>query len=222
MIAYVSRVLTSPEHNCSVIQQQCLSVLYALKHFRHYLLGRAFKLMTDHAPVQWLSAQKMEGPLCRWALALQEYDFSIIYRKGTQNGKADALSRCNFQEPTVVHSSVTMASQANLPDQICSAQHDPTINQFSEAITTSQHQPNTIAWREPPLHPYRHVWSWLMASYIDSTPTSDVVTLPILPASLHKHSILQPQPTKCRTPGNREDTTTVATRRLLGQYGKMC
>jgi hypothetical protein len=30
----------------------------------------------------------------RWAESLQEYNFKIVYRKGTENGKADALSRC--------------------------------------------------------------------------------------------------------------------------------
>ena len=43
--------------------------------------------------MKWLSAQKMEGKLCRWALILQEFDFSIEYRNGSQNGNADALSR---------------------------------------------------------------------------------------------------------------------------------
>ena len=51
--------------------------MYALKQFRHYLLGRPFKILTDHAPLQWLSAQKMEGLLARWALAIQEYEFTI-------------------------------------------------------------------------------------------------------------------------------------------------
>ena len=68
-------------------------MVYALKLFRHYLLGRHFQLLTDHAPLQWLSAQKMEGMLCRWALAMQEYDFHIVYRKGSLNANADALSR---------------------------------------------------------------------------------------------------------------------------------
>jgi hypothetical protein len=30
----------------------------------------------------------------RWAETLQEYNFKIVYRKGSQNGKADTLSRC--------------------------------------------------------------------------------------------------------------------------------
>ena len=58
-----------------------------------YLLGQHFTIVTDHAPLQWLSAQKTDLLLCRWALALQEYDFKIVYQKGTLNTNADALSR---------------------------------------------------------------------------------------------------------------------------------
>ena len=93
VVAYASRALSKAEHQYSVIQRECLAAVYGMKQFRHYLLGRSFKLVTDHAPLQWLSAQKMEGLLCRWSLALQEYDFTITYRKGSLNANADALSR---------------------------------------------------------------------------------------------------------------------------------
>ena len=73
VIAYASRALSKSEYNYSTIQKECLGVVFATKQFRHYLLGRQFTVMTDHEPLQWLSAQKMEGLLCRWALALQEY-----------------------------------------------------------------------------------------------------------------------------------------------------
>ena len=98
-VAYVSRALKKAETNYSVIQQECLAKVFAPKQFRHYLLGRPFTIMIDHAPLQWLSGQKMEGLLCtcRWALALQEYDFIIQYRKASKNSNADALSRCHPQ-----------------------------------------------------------------------------------------------------------------------------
>ena len=41
----------------SVIQNECLAIVYATNQFRHYLLARQFQLYTDHIPFQWLSAQ---------------------------------------------------------------------------------------------------------------------------------------------------------------------
>ena len=78
-----------------------LAVTFTLKQFRHYLLGRSFELLTDHAPLQWLSSQKMKGLLCRWALAMQEFDFVIKYHKGYQNGNADALSWSLLAPPVI-------------------------------------------------------------------------------------------------------------------------
>ena len=107
VIAYASRALSKAEQQYSVIQKECLAAVFAMKQFRHYLLGRKFQLLTDHSPLQWLSSQKMEGLLCRWALALQEYDFTIKYRKGSLNANADALSRC-------IHPETSLAATPNI------------------------------------------------------------------------------------------------------------
>ena len=85
VIAYASRVLNKAECNYSVIQRECLAAVYGMKQFRHYLLGRPFELWTDHEPLKWLANQKLEGMLGRWALALQEYSFTVVYRRGSQN-----------------------------------------------------------------------------------------------------------------------------------------
>ena len=83
--------MTKYEWNYSVIQKECLAIVYALKQFRHYLLGRKFLLLTDHVPLQWLGSQQMEGMLCRWALSIQEFDIDITYRKSSLDTTADSL-----------------------------------------------------------------------------------------------------------------------------------
>ena len=70
--------------------------MYAFKQFRHFLLGHPFCILTDHAPLQWLSAQENGRYGCHRALALQEYDFQIVYRQGSLNANADALSRLDM------------------------------------------------------------------------------------------------------------------------------
>ena len=131
VIAYASRALNKAEQQYSVIQRECLAVVYATKQFRHYLLGRTFQLETDHAPLQWLSAQKMEGLLCRWALALQEYSFVIKYRKGQLNSNADALSR---REGRTVSAATQVSLEGFKADVRRAQQEDDTIRTVTEAL----------------------------------------------------------------------------------------
>ena len=115
-----------------MIQKECLAIVFALKQFRHYLLGRSFELLTDHAPLQWLSSQKMEGLLCQWALAMQEFDFVIKYRKGCQNGNADALSRHIPPNPAVA---ATQFSSDSIKKDIQEAQQaDPILQVVYEPV----------------------------------------------------------------------------------------
>ena len=56
-----------------------------------YLLGRRFTIQTDHRALEWLqNSREKNRRLTCWSLALQPYDFHIVYRKGPENGNADA------------------------------------------------------------------------------------------------------------------------------------
>ena len=148
-MAYASRALTQPEKNYSVIQRECLAVVYATKQFRHYLLGRPFQLYTDHAPLQWLSGQKMEGMLCRWALALQEFDFTISYKPGSQNVSADALSRCTLAPDSC--SATFIPPQASREEIRSAQQQDPTI-ELHQLLAESRTAPSRSTLRQPEMH----------------------------------------------------------------------
>lgn len=165
-----------------------------MKQFRHYLLGRNFQLLTDHSPLQWLSSQKMEGLLCRWALAMQEYDFTIKYRKGQLNANADALSWCVHPEistATTQISSEFFKSKLQLAEQ-----EDPVVTQVSTALQTP-HKPTSRSWRRPPLLRFCQLWPQLVI--VDGVgcckyspgPTRDVVTVPVIASGMQQELLHQ-------------------------------
>lgn len=93
-IAYTSRLLNSAERNYSTIERELLAVVYGVQHFRPYLYGREFYLVTDHKPLVWLGSVKDPASrLFRWKNLLEGYNYKIIYKSGKANGNADALSR---------------------------------------------------------------------------------------------------------------------------------
>ena len=71
----------------SVKQQLCT------EHFRLYLLGRRFKIVTDHSALKWLSSIEPKRRLGRWIMDLREFQFSVEHRAGKIHENADALSR---------------------------------------------------------------------------------------------------------------------------------
>lgn len=93
-VTYTSRLLNQAEQNYSTIEKELLAIIYCTKHFRPYLYGRKFTLITDHRPLVWLQSIKdPSSRLIRWRLQLIEYDYKITYKPGRINSNADALSR---------------------------------------------------------------------------------------------------------------------------------
>ncbi|MGL4388093.1 MAG: reverse transcriptase domain-containing protein, partial [Brevinema sp.] len=94
-VAYASRTLNNTEINYSTIEKELLAIVWSVEHFRPYLYGRKFRVITDHKPLKFLLNTKppASSRLMRWRLKLEEYDFEIIYKEGKTNLNADSLSR---------------------------------------------------------------------------------------------------------------------------------
>ena len=82
------------EKNYSVIEKECLGIVWGVEKFDPYLYGTTFVLETDHQPLAHLNRAKVSNPrLMRWALRLQKYDYSVRVIPGKENVGADYLSR---------------------------------------------------------------------------------------------------------------------------------
>jgi transposase InsO family protein len=98
--AYASKKTTPAEANYSAYEGEAFCVVWALRHFRWALWGVPFKLVTDHAALQWLhKSADLSSKLTRWLLKLQEYSYTVEYRRGPTHGNVDALSRVPFDDP---------------------------------------------------------------------------------------------------------------------------
>lgn len=96
VIAYVGHQLKTHEANYETHDLELLAVVFALKIWRHHLLGTKFELFTDHKSLRYIFSQKdLNQRQFRWLEFLASFDLDINYTLGKANVVADALSRNN-------------------------------------------------------------------------------------------------------------------------------
>ena len=72
LIMFTSRKLSESEQNYNMIEREGLSMVYALQKFKQYLLGKHFKMFTDHSTLKYLvNKPVLGGRICRWLLLFQ-------------------------------------------------------------------------------------------------------------------------------------------------------
>lgn len=93
-IAFLSKTLAPKHQMLSTYEKEFLAVLQALDKWRGYLLDRHFVIKTDHFSLKYLLDQRITTPTqMKWLPKLIGYDYEILYKKGSENVVADALSR---------------------------------------------------------------------------------------------------------------------------------
>lgn len=95
-VAYFSRSTTPQESRYYSFELETLAIIYALRRFRCYLDGIPFRIITDCNSLTLTLNKKAINPrIARWALELEDYDYTIQHRSGSRMGHVDALSSCH-------------------------------------------------------------------------------------------------------------------------------
>src|SRR4051812_13940789 len=94
VIYYASRTMNEAQINYTTTEKEFLAIIFALEKFRPYLIGTNVTIYTDHAAIKYLLSKKDAKPrLIRWILLLQEFDLTILDKKGSEK------SSCRSYEP---------------------------------------------------------------------------------------------------------------------------
>jgi hypothetical protein len=93
-LAFESRPLKGRDLHKPIYEKEMMAILHALKKWCPYLIGRHFKVKTDHDSLKYFLEQRLSSEeQQKWVTKILGYDFEIVYKKGKQNVVADALSR---------------------------------------------------------------------------------------------------------------------------------
>ncbi|KAK9694599.1 Integrase core domain [Popillia japonica] len=93
-VMYVSRQTTVDERKYHSNELETLSVVWVLEKLRVFLIGINFVIVSDCSALRSTFAKKHLIPrIARWWLKIQEYNFEVQHRAGTQMCHVDALSR---------------------------------------------------------------------------------------------------------------------------------
>ena len=161
-IAFASRSLSPAEKNYAQLDKEGLAIVFGVKKFHHYLLGRHFTIQSDHKPLQHLFGKLRSVPpmasarIQRWALTLAAYHYDINYKLGKTNANADVLSRLPLPEyagevPVPEELVLLMEGLQNSPvkaDQIkIWTSHDPTLSIVKKFVLQGW-----VETKDPPYH----------------------------------------------------------------------
>jgi hypothetical protein len=96
LVAFYSRNMEPADRNHDIHDKELLAVVEAFKHWRPNCHGARFPILviTDHQNLRYFTTSKvLNKHQVHWAEKLSEFDFWIIYRAGSKNGKPDVLNR---------------------------------------------------------------------------------------------------------------------------------
>ena len=95
VVSYASKALSSVERRYSQFEREELAITWGCHHFRMYLLGSHFKVITHHKPLLHIfnsPTSQASARIDNWRLKLQSFDFEVLYSRGDLN-PADYISR---------------------------------------------------------------------------------------------------------------------------------
>ena len=115
VIEYASQKYNDTQQRYPAIELEVCGLLFAIKHWKHYLIGKHFVVETDSKAVEWIKDKRdLIGKLGRWSLYLENFDFSTVHVPGKIHIAPDSLNR--MYETDMCQIEVNDSFISNVPD----------------------------------------------------------------------------------------------------------
>ena len=104
-VAFASRFLNSLEVRYSINELKLLGAVWSNEHFKYYLYGKPFTVITDHRALLSImrknrANKSYNSRLTRWVDRLLPFDFKIDHLPGSKMGLVDYIP-CDPQQKAV-------------------------------------------------------------------------------------------------------------------------
>ena len=115
-IAYGSKSLSKCQEKYSQIDKEALALIWAVKKFHYFLMGKKFTLITDHKPLVHIFSPDKGIPvmsaarLQRYAILLSAYQYNIEYRNTNDHANADCFSRLPIKDTVPFENDIDYAN----------------------------------------------------------------------------------------------------------------
>lgn len=104
-VMYYSKKTTSAEAKLHSFELETLAIVYSLKRFRTYLFGLKFVIVSDCNALKFtIDKIDLNPKIARWFLYLEQFDYTIAYRRSENMRHVDALSRATIYTLETVES----------------------------------------------------------------------------------------------------------------------
>lgn len=118
VVAYFSKLTVGAESRYHSYELETLAVVKSLQHFRQYLVGIPFKIITDCNALKMTQRKKdLQPRVARWWIYMQDFNFTLEYRKGCLMSHVDYLSRNPVNVINAVQKPLNWAQIAQAGDE---------------------------------------------------------------------------------------------------------
>jgi hypothetical protein len=162
-LALVSKALGPRNRGLSTYEKEYMAILLAVEQWRSYLQHAEFLIRTDRASLSHLNDQRLHTPWQHKVFSkLMGFQYQIVYKKGSENRVADALSRRPHSELQAM--AISASQPLWLLTIVDAYQQDPIAQELLQKLSVAPETDNSFSLLNGVIRKNGKIWIPAVAS----------------------------------------------------------